>query len=418
MTQHLRYRLYGLALLLVFALLLALTVAFYQKRFSPVVNVTLRSDRAGLQLLPRSDVKVRGLIVGEVRKIRTTSTGAAMDLAIAKDKAPLIPANVSARLLPKTLFGEKYVDLQLPQRRGPAIRSGNVIAQDRSQTAIEIDKVLNDVLPVLKAVKPEKLNATLSALSTALQGRGDQIGRDAEQLDVLLRKYNPKLPTIIHDLNALADVNDVYNAAAPDLLRVFRNFNVTSKTITDKKDTIETLIPTVTDVADEGRRFVDQNAPKLIGVNIANRQVLDVLATYSPEFPCVFKGLTKLRPTVEQAVGGHGPLKITVELVKPRPAYKSPLDQPEFKDFRKPRCYGLPNPKVPFPEYTALDGTEDDKWWVGRAMSSLFVKPGMSDQDSIRNLIGPMTMTPAGQVSDSSVLLWDPLFQGSVVTVR
>jgi phospholipid/cholesterol/gamma-HCH transport system substrate-binding protein len=424
MTQRLRYRLYGIVFLLVLALLLALTIALYQKRFTPVVEVTLRSDRAGLQLLPRSDVKVRGLIVGEVRDIRATATGAQMELAIDRDKAPLIPGNVSARLLPKTLFGEKYVDLVLPRQPGPAIRSGAVIAQDRTRTAIEIDQVLNDVLPVLQAVKPEKLNATLNALATALQGRGDQIGRNIEQLDVLLRKLNPKLPAIVHDINALADVSDIYDAAAPDLLRVFRNLSVTGNTIVAERDTIEELIPTVTGFADQGRRFVDANAPKLIGVNIANRPALELLATYSPEFPCVFEGLVTIKPRVEEAVGGQSPnVNITLEIVKPRPPYKNPLDLPENKDFRGPRCYGLPNPQVPFPEYTALDGTEDDQWWRPRGMSGVFVRPGgdgadgMSDEESIRNVIGPMTRTPAGEVTDTAVLLWDPLFQGSVVTV-
>lgn len=416
-----RFRLYGVIFLLVVGLLLALTVALYQKRFTPVVHVTLRSDRAGLQLLPRSDVKVRGLIVGEVRSITSTGSGASMDLAISRDKAPLIPDNVSARLLPKTLFGEKYVDLVLPQRQGPAIRNGNVIAQDRSQTAIEVDKVLNDVLPLLQAVRPEKLNATLNALATALQGRGDQLGRDAEQFDALLRKYNPKLPAIVDDLNKLADVSDVYSAAAPDLLRVLRNLNVTNATVVAKQDTIERLIPAVTGLADQGRRFVDANGPKLIGVNIANRQVLELLATYSPEFPCVFKGLNVLKPRVEEAVGGANPnVNITLEITKPRPPYKNPLDLPELKDFRGPRCYGLPNPPVPFPDLTALDGTEDDQWWRGRGMSSVFVRPGagMSDAQSIKSLIGPLTHTQAGQVSDSSVLLWEPLFAGSVVTMR
>jgi phospholipid/cholesterol/gamma-HCH transport system substrate-binding protein len=419
MPQLIRFRLYGLVFLLVMSLLLALTIALYQKRFKPVVEVTLRSDRAGLQLLPLSDVKVRGLIVGEVREVRATATGAQLGLAIDRDKAPLIPDNVSARLLPKTLFGEKYVDLVLPQRRGPAIRGGAVIAQDRSRIAIEIDKVLNDVLPLLQAVRPEKLNATLNALATALQGRGDQIGRDVEQLDELLRKVNPKLPTIVHDINALADVSDVYTAAAPDLLRVFRNLSVTNNTIVDKRSTIEELIPDVTDVADQGRRFVDANAPKLIGVNIANRPALELLATYSPEFPCVFEGLVKLKPKVEEAVGGSGPqLNITLEISKPRPPYKNPLDLPEHKDFRGPECYGLPNPQVPFPEYVALDGTQDDRWWERpRAMSGVFVRPGMSDEESIKSVVGPMTRTPADEVSDTAVLLWDPLVAGSVVNV-
>ena len=49
--------------------LVLLMLAQYNQAFRSVDRVTVESDRAGLQLLPHSDVKVRGLIVGEVTVI-------------------------------------------------------------------------------------------------------------------------------------------------------------------------------------------------------------------------------------------------------------------------------------------------------------------------------------------------------------
>ncbi|WP_141580569.1 MCE family protein [Actinomadura sp. WMMA1423] len=434
MSQRLRFRVLGLSMILVIILLLALTVALYNKAFTPTLNVRVRSERAGLQLLPHSDVKVRGLIVGEVRSADADARGATLHLALDPDKAKLIPRNVQARLLPKTLFGEKYVDLGVPADAGPlGLRSGQVIQQDRSQAAVEIDKVLNDLLPLLQAVKPAELNTTLNALATALQGRGDQIGRNIEEADELLRKINPQLGTLVHDLNALADVSDIYSAAAPDLLQTLRNINVTSRTITDKKATIEQLIPATTALAQDGDVFMRQNGPKIIGFNIANRDVLDLVARYSPSLPCVFAGLMKIRPEAERVAGGNGSktFNLTVEIVKPRPGFKYPLDKPEVKDQRNPRCYGLPNPKVPSPDYLALDGTEDDLWWKnpddpngggsrGRALSNVFVDPGaMSEKEKIKSVLGPVTRTPSDRLSDVSALMFGPLLaDGSVVTVK
>jgi phospholipid/cholesterol/gamma-HCH transport system substrate-binding protein len=439
MSQRIRYRLLGLSMVLVMALLLALTVALFNKTFTPVTKVSVRAERAGLQLLPRSDVKVRGLIVGEVRDTRATAGGAVIDLALDPDKARLIPGNVQARLLPKTLFGEKYVDLQIPaQAAPPGLRAGQVIQQDRSQTAVEIDRLLSNLLPLLQSVRPEKLNATLNAVATALQGRGDQIGRNLEQADALLKKINPQLGTLVYDLRALSDVSDIYAAAAPDLLNTLRNINVTSETITDKRGTIEDLIPMVTDLGGKGDKFMRDNGPKIIGVNIANRDGLALVARYSPSLPCVFDGLMKYKPLGEEAGGGKTPtFNLTVEIVKPRPAYKYPLDLPEFKDHRNPRCYGLPNPQQPFPDFMALDGTQDDLWWRnphdpddqdphgasgnrGRALSSVFVDPGsaMSEREQIKNLVGPMVRMPADQVPDVADLLYGPLLRGSVVNVE
>ncbi|HXA60068.1 MAG TPA: MCE family protein [Streptosporangiaceae bacterium] len=428
LSQRLRYRFYGVVFLLVVALLLLLVAAFYQKTFKSVVSVKVQTDRAGLQLLDRSDVKVRGLIVGEVRATKATAAGAELDLAIDPDKAKLIPANALARLLPKTLFGEKYVDLEIPAQPVGTLHEGTVIAQDQSQKAVEIDKVLNDALPVLQAVQPEKLNATLNALATALQGRGDQLGHTLDQADYLLKQVNPKLPTLMYDIRALADTADVYNAAAPDLLQTLRNLNVTSTTIVDKQSTIQQLIPAVTQVADKGTRFVGDNANKIIGVNIASRPALELFATYSPGLPCVFQGLAKIKPRIEAAVGGRNPmLNITVEIVKPRPAYKNPLDLPQAQDFRKPRCYGLPNPTVPFPDYVALDGTQNDVWWKTsgstgakpRALSSIFLQPSanMTGNDLIKSVAAPLLKTPAAQVSGVASLLLGPITNDGVVTV-
>ena len=85
-----RKRLSGVLFLVVIAGLVGLTVLLYNKAFTPVVKVTLEASKAGNQLSAPSDVKLRGLIVGEVRDITTTgelldADGAAIVLHAAAD---------------------------------------------------------------------------------------------------------------------------------------------------------------------------------------------------------------------------------------------------------------------------------------------------------------------------------------------
>ncbi|HWH29088.1 MAG TPA: MlaD family protein, partial [Mycobacteriales bacterium] len=61
-------RLWGLAFLAVLVSLVATSIALYTKAFTDTVTVTLRADRVGNQLTEGADVKVRGLVVGEVRE--------------------------------------------------------------------------------------------------------------------------------------------------------------------------------------------------------------------------------------------------------------------------------------------------------------------------------------------------------------
>ena len=80
---------------------------------------------------------------------------------------------MTARILPKTLFGEKYVALQVPaDPSSRSIQAGDMIPE--SQVAIEVEKVLSDLYPLLRTVQPAQLNYTLTALAEALEGRGEQ----------------------------------------------------------------------------------------------------------------------------------------------------------------------------------------------------------------------------------------------------
>src|SRR5919107_1071310 len=91
-----RRRLQGVAFLVVLALLLGLSVAFYQKAFTEVARVTLETDTAGSQLQEASDVKVRGVIVGEVREVEAGMDGATIEMAILPEYLEQIPADVTA----------------------------------------------------------------------------------------------------------------------------------------------------------------------------------------------------------------------------------------------------------------------------------------------------------------------------------
>src|SRR4051812_3228499 len=109
--RHHPYKLYGVLLLVVASALVALSIMSFNQDFTPADYVTVHISRAGLQLLPGSDVKERGIIVGSVQDISSTGDGAELKLRLQPSAAEQIPANVSVRLLPKTLFGEKFVDL-------------------------------------------------------------------------------------------------------------------------------------------------------------------------------------------------------------------------------------------------------------------------------------------------------------------
>jgi phospholipid/cholesterol/gamma-HCH transport system substrate-binding protein len=435
--KRLRYQTYGVAMLVVAALFVALCLAYFNQAFRPVSKVSLNISRSGLQLLPGSDVKVRGLIIGDVSSITSDGRGAVVHMRLDPARAKHIPDNVSARLLPKTIFGEKYVDLVLPAApSGRHLANGDVIPEDRSQPALEISQALDDLLPMLRSVQPAKLNETLTALATALAGRGEQVGRTLEQLDGYFRQLNPHLPTLQHDITALVGVASTYDEAAGSLLEALRNLTVTADTVVDREQQIKAFLGDVTGAVDNTRDLLARNEQNIIAVNKINRPVVELLARYAPEYPCFFRGYAKLIPRIHAALPDQLPgttvrnhaAHVVIEFVPSFPAYQYPIDLPEFTDTRGPNCYGLPNPPQSLPVIRFRDGTEDDTRFgpppaASTQLNSATYSPSMGsagtseERDGLNSLLGPVLGMPSGQVPDLASLLFGPMIRGSAVNL-
>jgi virulence factor Mce-like protein len=407
----LRLRLYGIAFLAVLALLLSLAVAVYQQAFTPVVRVTLQADRLGNQLDPRADVKLRGLLVGEVRAVHADGTRATLDLALKPQYVAFIPSDVRARLLPKTLFGEKYVDLVAPARStARPIRAGDVIPQDRTAVGIEVQELMNDLLPLLRTVQPGELNATLSAFAGALEGRGDRIGDNLVRVEGYLRRLNPHLPSLKEDISRFADVAEVYGDAAPDLMRILRNTVTTSRTLVEKRDRLAAALRSTATVADTARGFLDDNGDRLITLGRVSRPTLELFARYSPEYPCLLAGLVHQEAAAEEAFRG-GKMRITLEVVRQRPAYQ-PGEEPRYGERSGPNCRGLPHPQVPAPHTKLDDGTS-----AGSSTGPPPVSGTSAEQRAVGSLVAPVLGVPADEVPPVTTLLFGPLARGTEVSV-
>jgi virulence factor Mce-like protein len=267
---------------------------------------------------------------------------------------------VSARILPKTLFGERFVDLVIPtDPSATTITAGDTIGQDRSTVAIELEQVFDNLLPLLRTVKPEKLSATLNALATALEGRGTQLGDNLVLADKYFAALNPAMPTIQADISGLADVTSTYSEATPDILRMLKALTTTNATIVAKQDALAGFLAGTAGFANTTTKFLDTNGERIIQVGRVQRPTLALAARYAPEYPCFASGLANWIPRANQMFSNHS-FHITLEVVTPRAPYK-PGEEPAWGEHRGPNCLGLPSPRHtqanPKPGLRFADGT-------------------------------------------------------------
>lgn len=291
-AQQRRLQAKGVVLLLVLALLVAFSVATYRKTFQSSVRVQVEVDRAGLQLNENGDVRVRGALVGRIDSIRQQGDHAMIGLALDPEAARAISSASQVRILPTTLFGQKYVELVPPaDGAGRAVREGDVLIEATGAAAIEIGALLDRLEPVIAAVRPQDLMVTLDAVATGLDGRGEKLGWLAVDTRALLADFDESLPLLVRDLQLLARVSTQYAAILPDLLGALADLSVTSETIAARKTAIGSLIAEVTRFAGVGDEFLEQNTPALASIVRGSRPVAELLGQYSPEFRCLLAGL-------------------------------------------------------------------------------------------------------------------------------
>jgi phospholipid/cholesterol/gamma-HCH transport system substrate-binding protein len=417
-----------------------LTYAVFTQKFVDVVPVTLRTSRIGLQLPDLADVKIRGVIVGEVRDMTTQGRTAVLDLAMDPSEVDTIPANVSALILPKTLFGQKYVALQVPEHpTSDTLSAGDVI--EDTNPPLEVEKVLSDMYPLLRAVRPADLSRTLNAVATALDGRGARLGDNLVRLDGYLKKLNPQVPGMVEDLRLLTTVSDNYADVMPELGRLLRNQVVTGNTVVDKEQELRALFNDVAGFSDTTRDFLEVNDDNIIRLGEVSVPTLDLLERYSPEYPCLAKGMANWIPRMSQGYRGYT-LHINLETIPHQPTGYGPPDQPEYGAHYGPSCATLPTPPYsqadPGPQPAFLKQRESDDGIAGShgkyrtppgfgsaglpGLSEPSVTSGWSGTEAEQKVVdavaAPVLGVPADDVPDVATLLLGPIARGNEVSVR
>ena len=303
------FRVAGVIVFLIAALVLWLVYLQYSGDFTDKTKLTMLSDRAGLVMDPGSKVTYNGVQIGRVDKVDEIERDGKPAVKFSLDVYPkylhLIPANVDAKIVATTVFGEKYVSMTAPENPLPQrITPKNVI--DARSVTTEINTLFQTITSIAEKVDPVKVNLTLSAAAQALSGLGDKFGQSIINGSAALDEVNPRMPIIRHDIQQLATLSDTYADAAPDLVNFLNNAATTAHTIhAQEKDLDRALLAaagfgaTGADIFNRGGPYLARGAKDLV----PTAQLLD---TYSPELVCTLRNLHDGEPKVAAFAGGNG----------------------------------------------------------------------------------------------------------------
>ncbi|WP_040773469.1 MCE family protein [Nocardia pneumoniae] len=352
-------KLAGAAMVLALVAVVAVALILFVGGFTPTATVTVDAPRSGLVLDPDAKVKVRGVEIGRVESVDHTADGARLKLALDPELLKLVPSNADVDIRSTTVFGAKYVNFVVPQQPSSTpLRPGATVTAQR--VTVEFNTLFQHLSDVLAKIEPEKLNATLSALGTALQGRGQKLGDLLAQSDAYLRDINPSLPTLQQDLAKTGDVTNLYADTVNDLLRTVSNATVTSNTLVEERDSLDNVLVNLIGLADTTGSVLRDNESQLVTALDLLRPTTGLLDEYAPALYCLIGGLGKALPMGEAVFGGlqEGVALNTGFMYGAKP-YTYPEDLPKVNATGGPRCEGLLD-RVPgsHADYVVTDTSE------------------------------------------------------------
>ncbi|RJO78694.1 MCE family protein [Nocardia panacis] len=334
-------KLAGGALVLAIAAVVAVALTMFAGGFTPTATVTVDTPRSGLVLDPAAKVRIRGVEIGRVTAIEHTAAGARLKLALDPDQLKLVPANATVDIRSSTVFGAKYVNFTVPEHPSTtALAPGATVRAQ--QVTIEFNTLFERLNDVLTKAQPDKLNAILEAVGTAVEGRGEKLGTLLTTGEDYLRELNPKLDALVRDLKAARTTTNLYADTAPDLLRTTDNLAVTGATLTTQQRGLDLLLANLTGVTDTVGSVLRESEQPLGAALDLLRPTTALLREYAPGLHCMIVAMGEALPRADEVFGGKQEgVGMYASFTYGAQPYEYPKDLPKVNATGGPHCENL-----------------------------------------------------------------------------
>lgn len=166
----------------------------YRARFSDVTG-----------LLPGDDIRIAGVRVGQVERIRVVDDSVAEVGFTVRPDVPLA-ASVRAKIRYRNLVGQRYVALAEGPGDGRPLPAGGLVPLTQTTPALDLTTLFNGFRPLFTALNPEDVNKLAYEIVQVLQGEGGTVAsllRRTASLTGTLADRDAVIGRVVTNLNAV-----------------------------------------------------------------------------------------------------------------------------------------------------------------------------------------------------------------------
>lgn len=213
-------------------------------------------------------VRYSGVNVGRIAGIDSGATSSTVSLQIDSESISLIPATVLARVVPRTFFGDIYIQLvDDPAATGSSsLSDGAEIRVDTGPEAVALYGVYTKVIDVLDHMQPQKVQTALTELGKALDGRGETIGRIVDRLDSASRILTPAAQQFLDATPEFRSVMEALDAATPDVIATLATATSVSQNLVTHREAVADTFASAAGFASVATAFVGEQRERITTV--------------------------------------------------------------------------------------------------------------------------------------------------------
>ncbi len=232
----------------------------------PRVTATLPAE-AGL-IFGSAGVRYQGVHVGSLVELDAGVTSSRLTMQIDAAQISEIPASVRVRVVPRTLFGDVFLELVPPEdpERGPRLAEGTELSVDTSSESVQLANLYYRTADLMEQLRPEQLSVALDAMSQALQGRGAALGETIDRMSTLAIELGPLVDAGMAAAPRVATVNEALSAATDDVVTIMANVSELSQVVLEREDGIRRLLSGGASLGQEGAALLSANTDNMIAV--------------------------------------------------------------------------------------------------------------------------------------------------------
>lgn len=185
-----------------------------------------------------SPVRYHGVNVGRIADIESGTRTSRVRLAIEPDSLGIIPSSAVARIVPRTFFGDIYLQLVDPQghRAATGLKPGDTVEIDDSPDAMALYDVFTKIVDLFSQIKPERMQTALTAIGQSLRNRGTELGTTIDNLSASADVLTPSLVRFLDTTPQFRDVMASLNTATPDIISTLSAAtSVSNRMVDDQK---------------------------------------------------------------------------------------------------------------------------------------------------------------------------------------